>query len=63
MEEHRSCAWMSGPADATVKVSPAKWWFAISRDLFAKSYRSQAAAERTPSVCNRIPSFMSPLKR
>ena len=63
MEEHRSCAWMSGPADATVKVSPAKWWFAISRDLFAKSYRSQRLAERTPSICNRTPKFVSPLQK
>lgn len=63
MEDHRSCAWMSGPADATLKVSPAKWWFAISRDLFVKSYRSQRAGERTPAFCSRTPKFVSPLNK
>ena len=63
MEDHRSCAWMSGPADATVKVSPAKWWFAISRDLFVKSYRSQRVAHRTPVHCHRTPKVVSPLHK
>lgn len=61
MESKRACAWMSGPSDASVKVSPAKWWLAISRDVLAKSYRRQHVSHRAPSRCYRTPTFVSPL--
>lgn len=65
MSEHteRSCAWMSGPRDAAIKVPAVKWWFAVSRDVFAKSFRGQHATTRTPAMCYRTPTFSSPLPR
>lgn len=63
MARQRSCAWMSGPSDATVEVPAAKWWFAISRDVFAKSYRRQRVHYRPPVGCHRTPTFVSPLAK
>jgi len=61
MVEQRSCAWMSGPKDAFVHVPAHKWWFAISRDVLAKSYRRQVGQVRPPVACKRTPTFCSPL--
>jgi hypothetical protein len=58
----RSCSWMSGPKDATVRVSATKWWLAISRDILVNDYRRQMSARNRPSVtCHRTPKFVSPL--
>ncbi|MEA2453336.1 MAG: hypothetical protein QOG04_2046 [Actinomycetota bacterium] len=57
----RSCGWMSGPKDASVKVSAAKWWLAISRDTLAKEYRRQTMSLRPAATCYRTPTFVSPL--
>lgn len=63
-ESHeRSCAWMSGPRDAAITVPAVKWWFAVSRDMFAKSFRLQHPATRTPAMCHRTPTFSSPLSK
>ncbi|HEU4480787.1 MAG TPA: hypothetical protein VFS18_02795 [Actinomycetota bacterium] len=59
----RSCGWMSGPRDAEATISSAKWWFAISRDVFAKSYRRQRSSFRGPVACHRTPTFCSPLTK
>lgn len=59
----RSCAWMSGPKDPTVTVSAAKWWYAISRDVFSKMHRNQQPPHRAISRCQRTPKFVSPLAR
>ena len=63
METQRSCAWLTGPQDAEVTISAAKWWLAISRDVFAKTYRSQSAAQRVPAACHLTPRFDSPLAK
>jgi len=57
----RSCGWMSGPKDATLKVPAAKWWLAISRDVLAKDYRRQMMTLRPAVTCHRTPTFVSPL--
>ena len=62
MDRQRSCAWLRGP-QADVAISPAKWWLAISRDVFAKSYRSQRASHRLPVACHLTPRFDSPLAK
>jgi hypothetical protein len=63
MDEQRArCAFMSGPLDADLDVSAAKWWFAISRDILAQSYRRESTSLRTPAMCHRTPTFTSPLK-
>lgn len=61
MVEQRSCAWMTGPK--SVHVPAHKWWFAISRDVFAQSYRRQAGCVRPPVSCKRTPTFSSPLRQ
>lgn len=64
MAEQRSkCAFMAGPADAALKVSAAKWWFAISRDVLAKTYRTYDSGLRLPVTCHRTPTFTSPLRQ
>ena len=64
MMSDRSCAWMSGPRDAALKVSAAKWWLAISHDILVKGARKQKLAMvRTPAVCHRTPTFSSPISR
>jgi hypothetical protein len=63
METERSCAWLTGPQDAEIAISPAKWWLAISRDVFAKTYRSQRATRRLPVACHLTPRFDSPLAK
>ena len=57
----RSCGWMSGPKDASVKVAAAQWWLAISRDTLAKEYRRQLTTLRPTVTCHRTPTFVSPL--
>lgn len=59
----RSCGWMSGPADASIRVPAAKWWFAISRDMLANAHRRQRIVHRTPVACHRTPTFVSPLPK
>lgn len=59
----RSCAWMSGPKEVSADVTAAQWWFAISRDVFAKAQRSQQPAHRRISSCHLTPTFSSPLAR
>jgi hypothetical protein len=56
------CAFMSGPADAEFNIPAAKWWFAISRDMLAKTYRQQSSGVRRPALCHRTPTFVSPLR-
>jgi hypothetical protein len=64
MDEHRSCAWMSGPSNSALKVSSIKWWLAISHDILVKDYRRQVRVQRRPlSHCDRVPTFTSPLPR
>ena len=58
----RSCSWMSGPKDASIKVPAVKWWLAISRDVLAKDYRRRTAGRRPPVSCYRTPTFTSPLE-
>ena len=57
----RSCGWMSGPKDASVKVAAAQWWLAISRDTLAKEFRSQRSTLRPAVTCHLTPTFVSPL--
>jgi hypothetical protein len=57
----RSCGWMNGPKDASVKVAAAAWWLAISRDTLAKEYRRQMMTLRPSVTCHRTPTFVSPL--
>jgi hypothetical protein len=52
---------MSGPTDASLKVPAAKWWLAISRDVFAQDYRRRANQNRPAVKCHRTPTFCSPL--
>lgn len=59
--DERSCAWMTGPRDATVKVSSVKWWLALSRDLLPNEYRRQMSRSRPPVSCDLTPTFTSPL--
>ena len=54
------CNWMSGPKDATVRVSAVKWWLAISRDELVNDYRRRSSKNRPPVTCHRTPSFTSP---
>jgi hypothetical protein len=64
MMSDRSCAWMSGPRDAALKVSAAKWWLAISRDILVKGARKQMQMSvRSKAVCHRTPTFSSPISR
>jgi hypothetical protein len=60
MNGERACAWMSGPKDAALRMAPAKWWLAISRDVLGKEYRRQRRS-RPPVWCHRTPTFFSPL--
>lgn len=57
----RSCAWMSGPKDASIKVPAVKWWLAVSRDVLAKNFRTQMCNYRSPVRCHLTPTFSSPL--
>jgi hypothetical protein len=59
----RNCPWMSGPAGTEVKISAAKWWLAISRDVLAKDFRRQMWSGRPPVACQRTPKFVSPLEK
>lgn len=52
---------MNGPKDASLQVSAAKWWIAISRDVLSKDYRRQMYALRPAVTCHRTPTFVSPL--
>ena len=63
MDEERSCGFLTGPANTSLKVAPAKWWFAISRDVLAKGYRRQMCRTRPAVSCHRTPTFSSPVKR
>jgi hypothetical protein len=63
MRRQRSCAWLAGPKHAELTISAAKWWLAISRDVFAKSHRSQSAVHRLPVACHLTPRFDSPLAK
>jgi hypothetical protein len=60
---NRNCHWMSGPDGAAVKISSAKWWLAISRDVLAKDFRRQMWNGRPPVHCQRTPKFESPLAK
>lgn len=61
MNGQRACHWMSGPGgESEVKISAARWWIAISRDVLGKAYRRQPR-ERPPVMCQRTPTFVSPL--
>ncbi|MFN2588916.1 MAG: hypothetical protein ABR613_12485 [Actinomycetota bacterium] len=59
----RSCAWMSGPRDASLRVPAVKWWLAISRDVIAKDYRRMTSRARPSVTCHRTPTFVSPLQK
>jgi hypothetical protein len=61
MAEQRGCAWISGPRDTTVQMSAAKWWLAISRNMFIKSQRGHASRMRPPVSCHLTPTFSRPL--
>lgn len=63
MEDRRACVWMRGPRDADLKVSAAKWWLAITRDVMANEYRRMTAKDRPPVTCDRTPAFISPIFR
>ncbi|MDQ4026969.1 MAG: hypothetical protein M3214_02805, partial [Actinomycetota bacterium] len=60
MARKRSCAWMSGPQGAEVKVLPIKWWLALSRGTLVAGVR-RASRHRPPVRCHRTPMFVSPL--
>lgn len=62
-EQRSGCSFLSGPKDAALQVSPVKWWFAISRDMLAKTYRQQRSLTRSPAMCYRTPTFSSPLSK
>lgn len=62
MSETRSCGWLAGPKDSSVRVSSAKWWLAVSRDVMATEYRKMMCKDRPPTGCHRVPRFVSPLK-
>jgi hypothetical protein len=53
---------MSGPRDSEVHLPAAKWWFAISRDMFTKTQRNQTRMHRPPVSCNWTPRFSRPLE-
>ena len=62
MSGPRSCHWMSGPGDALdLKISAARWWIAISRDVLGRASRRQTGETRSPVLCQRTPTFISPL--
>ena len=61
METQRSCHWMSAPESEELKISAARWWIAISRDVLGKAYRQNRAQTRPPVTCQRTPTFVSPL--
>jgi hypothetical protein len=61
MTNERNCGFLTGPANTSLKVSPAKWWLAISRDVLAKSYRRHVCRNRPPVSCHRTPTFSSPI--
>ena len=62
MDRRRSCHWMSGPREnSEIKISAARWWIAISRDVLGRAYRQQADETRSPVLCQRTPTFVSPL--
>ncbi|MGH2806830.1 MAG: hypothetical protein ACRDKT_06115 [Actinomycetota bacterium] len=56
MAEERACLFMSGPAGATVRVDPVKWWLAISRDVLVNDARSRSRT-RPQVQCRRTPTF------
>ena len=58
----RSCRFMSGPNDPSVKIEATRWWLAISRNVMANACRQMAEAERLPASCRRTPTFVSPIK-
>jgi hypothetical protein len=62
MRRQTPCNWMSGPKDAALKVSAAKWWLAISRDALVKDIRRQSSLDRSPVRCRRTPTFSSPIE-
>ena len=62
MNTSRSCGWLAGPKDSSVRVSSAKWWLAVSRDVMANEYRKMTCKDRPATGCHRVPRFMSPLK-
>lgn len=57
MQAQKACGWMSGPRDATLKVSAVKWWLAISRDALVKDFRRRSMQSRSPVRCRRTPTF------
>ena len=57
----RICPFMTGPSDPSVKISAAKWWLAISRDVFVTNARMQRR-NRPPVTCRRTPTFSGPLR-
>lgn len=59
----RPCSWMTGPRGASLPIPAIKWWLAISRDVFAKGYLSERRTTRTPALCHRTPTFVSPLAK
>ena len=61
MNNKRECGWMAGPRDASVHISAAKWLFAISRDMFAKTQRNETGRDRPAVSCHTIPTFRRPL--
>ena len=63
MDSERSCGFLSGPRNTSLKVAPAKWWFAISRDVLAKGYRRQMCRTRPSVSCHRTPTFSSPISQ
>ncbi|MGH2735235.1 MAG: hypothetical protein ACRDKZ_06635 [Actinomycetota bacterium] len=60
-QQQQVCGFMSGPLDPTIKVSSARWWLAISRDVMATEYRRMNLHHRPPVGCNRTPTFISPI--
>ena len=62
MESERSCGFLSGPQNTSLKIAPSKWWLAISRDVLAKGYRRHICRNRPPVACHRTPTFSSPLE-
>lgn len=63
MSTERYCLWIFRPADARLTLSPAKWWFALSRSVFAKHHRLRTSRMRPPVGCFLTPTFVSPLAR
>ncbi|MDQ3986144.1 MAG: hypothetical protein M3280_06555 [Actinomycetota bacterium] len=52
---------MSGPSDAKLRLTAARWWLAISRNVIVKAYPQHARGVRAPVTCPRTPTFISPL--